>query len=682
MGKPGNRGNPFRQAGAVLALAACCPLVAEADPSAPEPQPTELAPVSVSGQRTELQDSGVVIRVPVEPLGATDLPELLSDLPGVQVRSSGGLGSYSEASLRGSSGRQVRVLLDGLPLDTGGGEATNLSLISPLLLDQVDVYEGRVPVGLGSGLAGTINLRSRRELAAPVVASGTYGSFGQRQLDVAAQPGSSVQFALGAQAADNDFTYVNKLKPFDPGDPDRSDEERRNSDQTWQYYGLFRWRGPLELTAHAVDYLQRLPTYNNVPSNAELDTQSYALSLTTPESSAWQGALSHRFTREDYRDPDSQIGLGQQNTRADTQRTLLSIGRRFDHIQDTFSAERTGYNASNADGAVPTSEAQRYGVSNGIAVQYGDGLKANASLQTGWTRDTDDGAHDDHLIAEPAAGLSQRIGPCLAAANIGRRERLPTFFERYGDRGLFEGNPKLQPESADYADLGSRCHPEAWSGGWLRRADLTGFGQELHNAISPTFNAQGVGRSINTRRALIYGLEWDGAGDMAGFGWQLGGTWQHTEDRSGFVATDGKQLPGRFTTQFNARLERSIRGLTFWYAFRLEDGEYYDSPNLLKAQTVHRHDVGVRGAIRKLGWSLQALNLAGTNYQQFNGYPTPGRRILFSLTYPGNAAAGTQSTPAAEQDNTTSTRGVPDANPIHPEDPADGAAGAGPGGLW
>src|SRR3546814_9587342 len=66
--------------------------------------------------------------------------------------SSGGLGSYGEASLRGSSGRQVRILLDGLPLDTGGGDATSLSLISPFLLERVDVYQGRVPVGLGSGL--------------------------------------------------------------------------------------------------------------------------------------------------------------------------------------------------------------------------------------------------------------------------------------------------------------------------------------------------------------------------------------------------------------------------------------------------------------------------------------------------------------------------------------------------
>src|SRR3546814_1258041 len=75
------------------------------------------------------------------------------------------------------------------------------------------VYQGRVPVGLGSGLAGTINLHTRRELAAPVVYAATLGSFGQRQLDVGAQLGEHVQLALGGQAADNDFHIVNTFKP-------------------------------------------------------------------------------------------------------------------------------------------------------------------------------------------------------------------------------------------------------------------------------------------------------------------------------------------------------------------------------------------------------------------------------------------------------------------------------------
>src|SRR3546814_564423 len=139
---------------------------------------------------------------------------------------------------------------------------------------------------------------------------------------------SSDLLALGGQAADNDFHIVNTFKPFDPDDPDRNDRERRNNAATSQYYGLLRYRGPLIVTAHVVDDMQQLPNQQNSKSaDAELDTHTYALSLASPEDARWQTALSHRYTREDYRDPASQIGLAAQDTRSDTQRTLLSIGR-------------------------------------------------------------------------------------------------------------------------------------------------------------------------------------------------------------------------------------------------------------------------------------------------------------------------------------------------------------------
>lgn len=635
------------------ALLVAWPACARAD----ETPPVELPPVVVEGQRSELQDSGVMIRVPVAPLGATDLAELLSSLPGVQVRSSGGLGSYSEASLRGSSGRQVRVLLDGLPLDTGGGEASSLSLVSPLLLEDVDIYKGRVPVGLGSGLAGTINLRSRRELAAPVVGSATVGSYGQRQLDVAGQLSESLQLAVGGQAADNDFRYVNEYQPFDPDDPDRTAKEQRQNAATRQYYGLLRYRGPVELTVHGFDDMQQLPTRLNADdSDAELDTRSYALALASPENAAWQGALSHRYTRETFRDPNSQVGLSAQGTVSDTQRTQASIGRRFDKLQDTLSAEHIEYQAEDEFGNLPTRSARRSSISNGVALQSGDALKYNASLQAGWSRDDAGGEHDEHWQFEPAVGANQRFGACMAAWNLGHRQRLPTFFERYGDRGLFRGNPSLDPESANYSDIGARCIP----GEQFQRLELSLFGQDLHDAISPTYNAQGVGRSVNTDRALIYGVELDGAGDVLGFGWQLGGTWQHTEDRGEVRATRGQQLPGRFETQLNARIERSWHRIIFHYAYRLEAGAYYDSANLLKSPELQRHDLGARGAIGQVGWSVQALNLSDDRVEQFNGYPAPGRRLLLSLSYPYRPSAAPPTVDSTLETPNEPTRGTPD----------------------
>src|SRR3546814_5023583 len=85
----------------------------------------------------------------------------------------------------------------------------------------------------------------------------------------------------------------------------------------------------------------------------------------------------------DLRDPASQIGLAAQDTQSDTQRTLLSIGRRFELVQDTLTAERTAYSADDKISEVPTRAAKRYAISNGIAAQIGDTRRYNASLIAG-----------------------------------------------------------------------------------------------------------------------------------------------------------------------------------------------------------------------------------------------------------------------------------------------------------
>ena len=50
-----------------------------------------------------------------------DLAEVLQNEAGVQVRQSGGLGSFSTVSLRGSSSDQVMVFMDGVLLNDASG---------------------------------------------------------------------------------------------------------------------------------------------------------------------------------------------------------------------------------------------------------------------------------------------------------------------------------------------------------------------------------------------------------------------------------------------------------------------------------------------------------------------------------------------------------------------------------
>lgn len=593
---------------------------------------TTLDTLVVEGRTTSLDHSGVFIRIPVEPGTAVDLADLLAGLPGVQVRSSGGLGAYSEASLRGSNGRQVQLLLDGMPLSTGGGEATSLSTISPLLLEQVEIYKGRVPVELDAGLAGSIHLRTPTSLRAPLLGSISAGSFGQRQAHAAAQLSAPFQLTAGTQRADNTFPILNPFKPFDPTDPDRQRQEPRRNADTQQHYASLRYLGAMQINARVLDDHQALPTRDNAAdSSATLDTRAYTVSAGLDPATPWRHSAAYHWTEERYRDTRSQIGLGTQDSRSRTTRTQIRTLREASSNSLSLSAEYLDYQAIDALGNLPTASAERLTVDAGAEAASGWGpARLNGSLRVGWSRETADSRSDTTVRFSPAAGLAIPVGACVSRSNLGWRERLPTFFERYGDRGLFKGNPGLQPEGALYGDTGLRCV----QGRRLAHVEATLFAQDLRDAISPVYDAQGIGRSVNTARATVVGIELSADGTISGIDWQLGGTWQDSEDRGAIRSARGNQLPGRYTWQANSRLATTWQGITAHYAFRFESGQYYDSANLLPARPLRRHDIGLRGAFRQVGWSLQVLNLDDDTLEQFNGFPTPGRRTVLTLSYP------------------------------------------------
>ncbi|HGG59606.1 MAG TPA: hypothetical protein ENK26_06760, partial [Gammaproteobacteria bacterium] len=105
---------------AFLVIAAA-PLLAD---SLDEIEVTSATPGERTGEVVLSEHTGSVSIVPSATLtrpGAT-LARVLSRETGVQVRQAGGLGSFSSATLRGSSSDQVMVYLDGLLLnDTSGG---------------------------------------------------------------------------------------------------------------------------------------------------------------------------------------------------------------------------------------------------------------------------------------------------------------------------------------------------------------------------------------------------------------------------------------------------------------------------------------------------------------------------------------------------------------------------------
>lgn len=107
-----------------------------------------------------------------------NLSDVLTRMPGMKLRESGGVGSDMQLMLDGFSGKHIKVFIDGVPQE-GVGSSFSLNNIPVNFAERIEVYKGVVPVGFGTdALGGVINIvtnRNRRKWF--VDASYSYGSF-------------------------------------------------------------------------------------------------------------------------------------------------------------------------------------------------------------------------------------------------------------------------------------------------------------------------------------------------------------------------------------------------------------------------------------------------------------------------------------------------------------------------
>ena len=118
--------------------------------------------VTATRSRTAVSSIGVSVSV----LDAEDLKErqtlrltdMLAELPGMAVATTGGVGAQSSLFVRGGESRFARVLIDGVPVNEPGGFFNFGTLLTPDV-ERVEVVRGSFGTLYGSdALAGVISL--------------------------------------------------------------------------------------------------------------------------------------------------------------------------------------------------------------------------------------------------------------------------------------------------------------------------------------------------------------------------------------------------------------------------------------------------------------------------------------------------------------------------------------------
>jgi len=600
-----------------------------------------------------------------------DLSQVIKEEPSIQVRQSGGMGSFSSISIRGSSSDQVNIFLDGILLNDASGGGVDLSNISLSDVGAIEIYRGITPVNFGqASIGGVVNIRTRRTkkgLKSSITTG--YGSFHTRKLGafINCKPGRWDYLISGDYlASDNDFRFLNdKGTVFNKAD-DRI--ERRHNAQFDQQNLLTKFG--LDITDDIrIDLLnqcflkdQNLPDWkNNKTTRTSFDTKR---DITTFKLTANNIGPIHLNTstqvyygwkNEDYDDRLGQIGLGRQHTISNTRRCGTNIFLEWLnnwntvglmlHFQHEKYDSKDHLNRSN-----PTESGRNLfslALQDSIAF-FQDSLIITPALRLTRLRDRLMGTtsifsgvqmpgnsrRDSHF--SPQIGLKYRpLSWLTLKTNLGRYVREPSFFELFGDRGFFLGNENLRAEKGVNFDLGLEINlfPE---GPWLRHVSISCayFHSNVNDLITRSFDARGVGKSVNISKTEIHGIETGFKMNFLKiFRFIANATWQDTENQSDIKAFNGNYLPGRYRRSYLERIEAMYDGLKVWSEIIEEKGVYYDTANLLRAKDKKEINAGISWRFRSALLTFEARNLEDEQHEDFNGFPMPGRSYYFTLKY-------------------------------------------------
>jgi len=658
----------------------CCLCVLDAGPAGAEPLldaapvapgPLEVALVTIVGDTLLVHGRGVADRVfPAAPgvvtvidlqdeRGGGDLAELLARVAGLQIRRYGGLGAQAVPSLRGSTGAQVQVLIDGLPLADAQTGALDLSLLP---LERFEI-----------GAAGAVNLRTRTgEDAAGGemrLFTGSFGDLGGRlSQGLASSDGARRALLLAhGRRLDNRYSFTPWI-PSWSGEPlDLPAEERRNADLAeWGLHGFGEVEGAPGRLLGSVGWFVReggRPGPQNAPSpqarvrHQRLDGRLGA--TTAQRTLAVDVALSRQEDRLD--DAQRQVGHDPYDRVEAVSEDVL--GRLVWTPRWTTGTVQLGltaggdwrdqwYQETNDAQDEPLRHRRTVSTFAGVTV---DLLPARLAVHPTWRwqRFADDlppvpalpwlpeeeGVEHTQDAVSPSLGLSWQAVPqhVIIEGHWHETVRQPTWVELFGQPGGLVGNRELEPERITGRDLGLRLSfPD--QGAALR---VTGFDQVTARTIIYYLAGPGLSRPVNIGRTRTRGVELEAVWQHGPVDLSLNSTWQRARDRGELDTTyRGKALPFLSDHELHGGLSWRLGSWRPGVQVMHQSENYRDRYNLdlnrAPARTLWNLSLervlheGIWGRGRTATVTVEVLNLTDNRIYDVEGYPLPGRSLRLS----------------------------------------------------
>jgi len=579
------------------------------DQTPPSTPPTfQLPEVEVAGRRPQLPATSpasisVITAEEIAAMGALTVADVLRVLPEVSIRSTGGPGSLTTMSIRGSSSTQTLVMLDGVPLNRPDQATVDLSTLPIQQVDHIEVLRGPFSAIYGSAtIGGVVNIVTRRQPESS--ASVRVGSYGEASnvLAIGGAAGTATYRIQGIQTGSTGFA---------------PDTDYSNS----TVMATIRWpagAGNLTLTADRLYHITGAPGPLPFP-----DTLARLWEGRTVLDATWRtgradgpGTLLRVYRTYDDVNFLSPAIAFQSEDLADV------WGAQAQVVLDagggsllTFGADYQNEVIFHTDNTAVVFPAQ--GADLGVYTQYDWRVSPAVLVSLGAREDDFTFLYGSQL--NPRGGVLVLLGErLLFRAAAGRTFRAPTFDELAP--GLF-GNPNLQPETAWSYDASFEY---ALASGLT--LTVGGYYKDATNLIvspPPLFVPINVGHAVVTGGSI----------ELLG---RLAPRWfvraNFTDQRAEDVAT-GLEVVDVPRTLGNLELDyEPVAGASVALVVGYAGDIFADAANTVVVPGRWLTSVVVTWPFAA-GFSVQAgvANVFDVQYEEALGFPEPGRRYFMTV---------------------------------------------------
>lgn len=550
----------------------------------------------------------VITRQDIENSQATELTDVLRNVVGINVSSTGGLGTTSSVFLRGTNSDHVLVLIDGVKVGSATVGSTAFETLELSQVERIEVVRGPRSSFYGSeAIGGVIQIFTRRaDSKRGVSASVGFGNNGTYKSNANLSTRSDSSWLnLNATSLKTDGIDAKFFDSFFG----LADTETDNDGLRRESFSLRA--GTRTEQGVSAELIVNKSTGDahydgNSQNQTDFDEQAIAAKLSVPLAKNATLKAQYGTSQDNTMNYLNSVYSSEFNTRRNQVDIALdaSFGKNgdwqigLDDLKESVSGS-TNYTVSSRK-------------NTGVYVNYRNHIN-NHHVDVALRQDDNDqfGRHNTGSLAWGYDFNAVRL-----TAAYGTAFKAPTFNDLYFP--LF-GNENLKPEKSQNVEIGLSGDTDtfAWS------ASL--FNNQIEDLIA--------GFPVdNIAEADIKGLELSAASQIAGWDLKANATFQKPKNASG--VNDGKLLRRRPEKIVNIDLSRDFGKASFAASIHGEGKRYEDASNTDKLAGFAT--LNLRGSYElNKDWKVSARvdNVLDKDYETVRGYNQLGTNGMITLHY-------------------------------------------------